>query len=56
MKVVVSLLLLLRERGVRSHQKKDNVAGSSQSSQSTPVTRSKRKLNEEEGGKEASKR
>jgi len=36
--------------------KKDNVAGSSQSSQSTPVTRSKRKLNVEEGGKEASKK
>lgn len=36
--------------------KKDNAAGSSQSSQSTPVTRSKRQLNEEKGGKEASKR
>jgi hypothetical protein len=44
-----------RKRG-KIASKKDNVAGSSQSSQSTPVTRSKRKLNEEEGGKEASKK
>ena len=44
-----------RKRG-KITSKKDNVAGSSQSSQSTPVTRSKRKLNEEEGGKEASKK
>ncbi len=44
-----------RKRG-KIVTKKDNVAGSSQSSPSTPVTRSKRKLNEEEGGKEASKK
>ena len=44
-----------RKRG-KITSTKDNVAGSSQSSQSTPVTRSKRKLNVEEGGKEASKK
>ncbi len=43
-----------RKRG-KITTKKDNVAGSSQSSQSTPVTRSKRKLNEE-GGEEALKK